>query len=522
MAFTKAPVNDTHNTIRVSTSGSPFLTSGGGFVPISCKIVDGFPLTEDQWNGEKRTTFHKRTGWKRRAVATGSVTTTGSLSRSVVLTDDVNTPVLFFGKADKYYGFYLALNTITTALATHPGGSYAAEASGTTFIDSSNTRRIAFLGFDQLQTWTDPAAASPDTTSLAALSISGERGLVFINGYLFAVNSSGTRVYNSNPSGVYTTWNSTNFLDAEQYGDPIVWIDYYKNYLVAFGSKSIEFFYDGGVEVGSPLVRQENYASRVGLHVPFTSPGGRRVAKIGDDIYFVGNKGNDSLGLFRIRDFQVQEVGSQYLSGSLNFSSDGTSIANTFLGIDTIIQDNNSMVLIVLSGDQQLVYFPAEDTFVEFTVNTSSGYDIPDWNLRAGGWVWHPASGVPACIGQASLNDSTMYMWHPDATNSVSITTTIYSDIVDNGINFRKHIARVDAVGDLNNNSVTLAYNGTPNYAESYTSTYTINSNTIGYGNNISWYNLGAFRRFSLKLTIEGTYGSIFEGFDVEYNIGAA
>lgn len=522
MAFTKAPVNDTHNTIRISSSGSPFLISGGGFVPPSCKIVDGFPLTEKQWDGESRTTFHKRTGWKRRAVATGSVTTTGSLSRSIVLTDDLTTPVVFFGKADKYYGFGLGTNTVTAEIVTHPGGAYASEASGTTFIDSSNVRRVGFLGFDQLQTWSDPAAASVTTTSLAALSISGERGLVFINGYLFAVDTTGTKIHNSNAAGVYTTWSTTDFLDAEQYGDPVVWIDYHKNYLIAFGSKSIEFFYDGGVEVGSPLVRQESYASRVGLHIPSSSPGGRRVARIGDDLYFVGIKGNDSLGLFRIRDFQVQEVGSQYLSGSLNFSGDGTSLANTFLGIDTIIQDNNPMVLIVLSGDQQLVYFPIEDTFVEFTVNTSSGNDIPDWNLRAGGWVWHPANGVASCIGQASLNDATMYQWYPDATSSVSITTTIYSDIVDNGINFLKHIARVDAVGDLNNNSITLAYNGTPNYQQSYTSTYAINSSTVGYGNNISWYNLGAFRRFSLKLSITGTYGAIFEGFDVEYNIGAA
>lgn len=522
MAYTKAPVNDTHNTIRISAKGSPFLTSGGGYIPQSCKVVDGFPLTEKQWDGEPETRFHKRTGWKRRAVATGSVTTTGGLSRSNVLTDDSASPVVFFGKANQYYGFNLSTNVVSASITTHPGGSYAAEASGTTFIDSSNNRRVAFLGYDQLQTWSDPVGATPDTTSLAALSISGERGLVFINGYLFAVNTSGTRIYNSDPAGNYTTWNSTNFIDAEQYGDPIVWIEAHKNFLVAFGTKSIEFFYDGGVEVGSPLVRQESYSSKVGLQLPLTSPGGRRVARIGDDLYFVGSRGNDSMGLFRIRNFQVEEVGSQYLSGSLNFSSSGTAVANTYLGIDTIIQDNNPMVLMVLSGDQQLVYFPAEDTFIEFTVNTSNGYDIPDYNLRAGGWVWHAATGVAACVGQASLNDATMYMWHPDATQSVTTTMTMFSAIIDNGINFRKHIARVDAVGDFNNNDLTLAYNTTPNYASSYTSTYSINSNTIGYGNNVSWYNLGAFRRYSLKLTVAGTHGAIIDGLDVEYNIGAA
>jgi len=51
---------------------------------------------------------------------------------------------------------------------------------------------------------------------------------------LFAVNVNGNKIYNSSPGGVWNTWAATDFLDAEQYADPIKFIAKHKNYVVAF------------------------------------------------------------------------------------------------------------------------------------------------------------------------------------------------------------------------------------------------------------------------------------------------
>jgi len=113
-----------------------------------------------------------------------------------------------------------------------------------------------------------------------------------------------------------------------------------------------------------------------------------------------------------------------------------------------------------------------------------------------------------------------IYLGKADADFSTSVTSTVYTQVIDFDTNRYKHLARVDAIGDYGANSLTLSINQTPNYASTFTSCGSQNALTIGYGNNISWYNLGAPRRFILKYEMAGASSGIHRGFDVEYNIG--
>jgi hypothetical protein len=362
--------------------------------------------------------------------------------------------------------------------------------------------------------------SSVTNTSLFPIVADGSRGLVFLNSYLFAVDASGTRIYNSAVGGVYTTWNTTDYLDAEQYADLILYIAKHKNYLVAFGQSSIEFFYDGGIEVGSPLARQESYATRIGLVKPSATYSGAYncMAQFEDDIYFIGVSETNSLALYRIKDFRVEEVGSnQWIQGVFNnAASDIRSIASYQI-------NNNPTVVIEFDSGNILAYNVIEDAWWTIT-----GTDFISYTDRVGQpftrllYVNLATNDTTSLLSNPTTDTDGIYAGKANPGFGSSITSTIYTPVYDMGINFYKHLARVDAIGDYKDNTLTLSINQTPNYTEAYTSCGSLVASTLGYGNNISWYNLGAPRRFILKFEMVGAAVGIHRGFDVEYNIGVA
>lgn len=82
-------------------------------------------------------------------------------------------------------------------------------------------------------------------------------GIVFLDGYFFVMTPDGV-IYNSNLEDP-TNWNALDYITAEMEPDGGVAIAKHLNYLVAFGEKTTEFFYDAAnAAPGSPLSRVDN------------------------------------------------------------------------------------------------------------------------------------------------------------------------------------------------------------------------------------------------------------------------
>lgn len=523
MAFTKAPTQDTHNTTRITPQCDAFVTSNylQELEPVTCNYMDCFPLTEKMFQDNERVTVQRREGWKKAAAASGTVDTTGILGKTLVPAPDSAYTNVFFAKKSSYYMFNYSTKAVTS-VTTSTTASAAQYAAGCDAIDSSNARRICFLDTaNELKTWLQDGT-SVTTTSLAGISVLGTCGLVFIDGYLFAVDSTGTKIHNSGAANALTTWNSTDYIDAEMYGDPIVHIAKHRNYLVAFGSASIEFFYDAGIEVGSPLARQESYARQIGL--VRTSDSGRNSCAIDDDLYFIGSRANDTLSLFRIRNFQVEEVGNQYLQNVLNYISTDPAVP-AIDGVETIIVNNNPMVLINLdSTNYAICYFPKEDTWWMMRQGDPSLVDFPTSDLRFGKMFYTPSEGIPMFLGQLASNSATLYYWMPDYAHTQSLTCQIYTPIQDMGNNRWKHFARVDAIGDYGqNNTLTLKFiPGATYQASPITVTPSRSPGLSESTQPISFYNIGGYRRLAFLLQIAGYDHWVYEGLEIEYNVGIA
>jgi hypothetical protein len=535
MSYSKAPTQDTHNTVRIPALGSPIAVStrATNVAPQvnTLSFLDCYPRHEAKWGSDPVTRIKKRESWE--GYTTGAaILGAGPICHSVVITEETN-PSIYFGDTSTFYGTSVGSGGCFVVSA---GVTGIGNATGTLAVDSTNTKKVVYLTTsNNLWTWNE-AGTGVTTTNLAGIAVTGYRNIVFLNGYLFAATST-SRIYNSAPGGVLTTWNSTDYLSPEIFPDGIVWLDLHRNHLVAFGPNSIEFFYDGAVEVGSPLVRAETYTSRIGMVDTGTQ---RQVARINDDLYFIGRNNNNVRGLYRLRDFRVEEIQNDYVASVLNFI-DPISGSNYIYAVDLIIINGEPQILISMAQTYDLVYHPKENVW--WMLRNRNDYNInkavPEVNLdfpgayeRFGGCIF-PSTGTyanqPLILARIlddtyTWTDNYLHIYTPDnLTTIASVQADIYTEVIDFGNNHYKKISRVDAIGDYGNNVLTLSYNGTPNYSQTYTAcTPTRTPSSLGYGNNVSWYNLGAYRRISLKLKLVGSDVAFHEGFEIEYDVGAS
>lgn len=509
MAYTKAPVSDTHNTIRVNVAGSSFVTTNTAEpFPLTLSCIDCFPLTEKNFAGDPRHRIVKRESYVSRWTLPSNG---GPAGTSVVIAN--KTDCVFFTRGDK--GYRVQYNNGNPLISEIFTNATAYLAVGTNAIDVGGNPRIVFLCGDGTIYHTDEFGGDLQQAQ-PTQALNPACGLEFINGYLFAVGANGS-IYNSGVGGDLLSWNTTDFIDAEMYPDPVTFLAKQKNYLVAFGSQSIEFFYDAAIEVGSPLARQITLSSRIGsLQL---SSIGKTYCKITDDIYFLGKNNNEYVGLYRIQEGRVEELTTQYITGVINQAVSLTQQIK-LSGLETILINNNPMIMINLTdGPRYPVFYPETSSWIIFS-NQDFGLDV----TRIGAmWISDFWGGVQA--GKRPyfirINGNNVSLVTVDLENTTALSATYISGVIDMGINYWKHLARVDAVGDYGQNIVTLSVFPNPRYLNPIVCSP---ERTQGGSAEqpMSWFNVGRFRRFAFQITISGVGPAYHEGVDITYNAGAA
>lgn len=365
---------------------------------------------------------------------------------------------------------------------------------------------------------------------------------VFFNGRLFCVGNNG-RLYNT-PPGNYTTWNSTNFTVPEFRGDALTAITLYKNYLVAFSTASIEFYIDGAVELGSPLVRQDAYIQLYNVRYP------RNICQLGDNIFFLSYEDQFGYGVYTIDNFNVKRVSNFYVDTLLNNEGvTGISPLSTTLQLadfygDPIVMFNGAFAgnLYVAEGYYDPVTTP---TYVS-AANPLQGYpyiclsgkhrqwfDFYFSNDAGYNWSLFPTSNffqlAPNSVGDlwrthfvttyGAAGSVTWQYFSKDYSGANPTTAEVYFDINDFGSNLWKHVKYVDAVGDFGNNTVSLSWTPNRDYTSWVPYVPRVQS-TLGYKNAIRWHNLGRHRGSAYKMKFVGTTNIMLEGLEVNYNLG--
>ncbi len=519
MAFSKTPEGDTHGVKRVSSVGSPFIVPNNyeSDIPQSLNYYNCFPHIEPQFGGNPKFSVQKREAYISALSSTTGANVSSNFADWVISAQDDDN--IFFARDNKYYyAQYSGSGSVTiTEIGTYTSAYLTAVTQG---INSANVRKIVAINGTNISTWNEDGSTFANAAAITP-SIIPSAGIVYLNGYIFAV-ATNRRIFNSTAGGVFTTWATTDFIDAEIYPDLTLYLGKHKNYLVAFGENSTEFFYDGANEVGSPLSRQESYATKIGCHIVENVY--KAICNINDDIYFIGKSPDDTLFLAVVQDFKVKPIDSPALDQVLNSGTD-----HRIYSIETWTVNNVPQVLIKISSTggigTGLVYNPASQGWwtidlsdIGGNVTTASG-DIVIGN-QIFNKTWNSLTArYPFFLTCTGLTSATINFKYPDKDKATSNTAYIWTDNIDMENNRWKHVYKASAVGDYGNNVLTLSYCNNPRYDAWTTMTPTKVQDTIGAQNEICWTNLGQFRQFSLRMQMTGTDGASHVGFELSYNL---
>ncbi|MBT8449488.1 MAG: hypothetical protein KJO69_07355, partial [Gammaproteobacteria bacterium] len=148
-------------------------------------------------------------------------------------------------------------------------------------LETIGTPRLVFIDAENDEGWTMATSTTVTQITDANFPTTLCHGGAILDSYTFVMDEDGI-IYNSAVDDP-TTWPALGFLEAERENDKGVYLAKHHDHIVAFGTRTIEFFYNAGNATGSPLNRRQDIQYNIGC------ASGLSVWENGDRIYFIGS-----------------------------------------------------------------------------------------------------------------------------------------------------------------------------------------------------------------------------------------
>lgn len=289
MAFSKAPSQSTYQSVDVKLMNS--LRNRDAVGDKDTIAINGFfDSLQDKSTGDKDVQFVKRDG-----TTVFPYELPSDSVRGMFYWEDKDK--LFISYSDKIAictaSSGTLITTVTPFLTTTGDVGFTEfyyDTGDTKIVVSDGSRLITIDASNTVVTGTSvdmPTSFSPFT--------------VFLDGYLFMFKTGTSDIYNSNLNDPLA-YTSGDFITAELVADKLLRIGRLNNYLVAFGSNSLEYFYDAANASGSPLARVDIPIKNIGYL------GG--LSQKGNKLYFVGQASETAPEVFVIEDWKIETLDS--------------------------------------------------------------------------------------------------------------------------------------------------------------------------------------------------------------------
>lgn len=256
-------------------------------------------------------------------------------------------------------------------------------------------------------------------------------GPVMMDGYLFWMNQQG-QILHSDVNDMMN-YNPLNVLTAEAYPDRGVFLTRQLNYVVAFGERSIEFFYDAANATGSVLRRVPGQLSAIGC------VGDQTIAKEGDYVFFAGHHAGGR-SAYVLENGRPRPISTPYIDRLLGSS--------TFAGVRAyVIRIHGHLIYGLMLPD------------LNITLWYDAIYD--DWSLAtdtAGNyWPYWGASSSPD--GQCYMvGPSGVYKVTGNSDDGSAFNMKIVTNALSFGTMERKVIERFEIEADKGTGTFQLRY----------------------------------------------------------------
>lgn len=322
---------------------------------------------------------------------------------------------------------------------------------------------------------------------------------VFMDGYLFIMKDTG-EIYNCDVGDI-TSWNATNFIEAESFPDAGIAISRQNNLLVAFSETSTEFFYDAANTSGSPLAPATQYIKQYGL----ASVGS--IAQEESMLVFVAKSGTGN-------SFIVANEGTK-----------DTIISNS--AIDRIINAEGSDIIdswgyLVrqLGHIMYVLNLPLQSRTLVYDFTMSMWHE----------WNWQDSSDVQGVMPfvQSMESDNGLFFLHQadgyiyemrfdlyQDGNSKPINVSIQTSRYDGDSAKVKFCSRMEIIGDYQTTSNDLTIYWSDDDYKTWSSARTVDLSDRTY-----LYQLGSFRRRAFLLIHTANTRLRLEAIEMDLEVG--
>lgn len=408
------------------------------------------------------------------------------------------------GKAEKTYfnkrGAFVASSTVDAGGGVGRG-LYYWERSAKTYsvIDDtlySNTTNIKTLTTSTGKVWFCEATGSNDylivcdgtktyyvSTSDVVTEITdadfpaGAITPVSLDGYLFVLKSGTDELYNSDVNDP-VSWTTGDFISAEMYPDNVLALTRQANYVVALGSFSVEFFYDNANATGSPLLRSESVAAKVGLAARDS------IAQTDKRMFFIAQSQIGSPSVWMIDGLTPSRISHEFIDKTL--AAEGSALANAtaWLGMH-----KGHQLYIINLASRSLVYDLDEKVWMEWSINSGGSHAVLPFKYMT--------QGANQTILVLHNTDGKIYQLDATATqdDAGAILCQVVTSKIDLGHARQKRMFRFELIGDWQA-AGTATVEWTDNDYQTWSTARTLDLTQRAYTKGC-----GVFRRRAFRIT---------------------
>lgn len=486
MAFTKNPTADTYSTQRIQLTREINSRAGTGSTDedyVNCFIEP----VKSKSAKDTRHYIIKRAGASQQVASVAASTVRGS----IFWADQAQ----YFYCVDNDVYVY-NVNTGATTTLSNPFSTSSGYVGMCEYLYDNNTSVICITdGTTLIQV---DSAGTVTTCADGDLPSPHLPYPVFIDGYLLLVDATTADVYNSDLNDPMA-WTTGNFFTAEMEGDLIVRIAKLNNYVVVFGTESIEYFWDAGLSPGSPFQRNDTPIK----NASYTSG----LAQVGNELFFLGYSQSGQPDLFKLKDFKIESVGTPTINKYLAATSDG---ASNWIGGIVCIQ-GHTFYVVNAGTTKTYVYDVDNDLWCRWEWKATSTFPITNSNVIKSNTKIYTYFTLAGALSTIYRFDETLYQ-----DNGTNFTTKLITETQDFDTMNRKTMSRVTLVCDDPGSDSTAGLSWSDDDYVTFATARDINL----HQDMPSTHRLGSFRQRAFKLTYTDNFPFRIEELEVDINKG--
>jgi hypothetical protein len=358
-------------------------------------------------------------------------------------------------------------------------------------------------------------------------------GGAVLDGFLFIMTSKG--VIHQSDLLDPTSWDPINVLTAEREPDKGVYLTKHLDHVVAFGSRTIEFFYNAANPVGNVLERRQDVSYRTGL----TSA--TAIHNTGNKVYFIGSERVGSPGVYLLDNFQIRKISPASIDAFLHNSviaeemalvgsgflmegheyfliTTATSTAASYSPVYTIVFDG--LIGTWYTWDLALTGY---STFpLVFTTDRVSASIMPNFSILMNGDIIRMTATSTGddtlTVGGDYMVDDyvdTDYVVDLGADTTTGMTVVITTTEFDGEVRNNKILHKLELVGEKIAGS-TGTVDPTIRWSDDHYNTFSA-SRTIDISARTKLTRLGLFNRRAFELTYTGAERLRFEALELDW-----